>query len=179
MNISDQELLAQIAHRDSEAMEEFYERFAPRVLGFLVKWHSSRNDAEEVMQEVFWQIWNQADRYDARCSPPMGWVYVIARSRSLDFLKSQKPHISVTNQALEADGSDALAKWEATEEYKRVKHALCNLPEQQRTAVSLAFLTGLSHREVAERLSLPLGTVKSQIRLGIRRLRNLLQEGEA
>src|SRR5262245_47958826 len=91
MALSDQDLLSRIASGDGAAFADLYDRHAPRLLALLVGWLGRREDAEDVLQDAFWQVWRQADRYDARRSPVEAWLVLIARSRALDHLRRRRP----------------------------------------------------------------------------------------
>lgn len=175
---SDQQLLSGIAAGDRDAFAEFYDRHAPRALGLLVKLLGARGDAEDVLQEVFWQVWSRAGQYDAARSTPQVWLYLLLRSRALDQLRRRRAGTAPPAYAAAGD-SDPVRDLERGEASERVRQALAQLPEEQRSAITLAFYSGLTHEKVAQHQSIPVGTVKTRIRLGMKRLRDLLgQEHE-
>ena len=175
METPDRELLTRIAGGDRAAFVEFYDRHAPRVLGLLVKWVRRRADAEDLLQEVFWQVWSRAGQYDATRSPPEVWLLLIARSRALDHLRIRRPVAEV--EEYEPATCEAPSEgFERVEAEGCLRDALQRLPQDQSEAIRLAFLAGLTHSEIAGRLKVPLGTVKTRIRLGMNRLRDILQE---
>jgi len=150
-------------------------------------------DAEEAMLDVFVQVWEQGERYDPSRASPLSYLMTLARSRAIDRARAVGRHRGGLQQggdeglfaALEAGGVDPigpLAALLSAESRGAIDAALGALPSEQREAVQLAFLEGLSHREVAERLESPLGTVKTRIRQGLLRLRDALvraaREGE-
>ena len=176
----DAALVARIAHGDAAAFAAFYDQHAPRVLGLLVKMLRRRAEAEEMLQEVFLQVWRDAERYRPQGSTPRGWVFMLARSRAIDRIRSS----SARQRREETTADDPMTSTvapsgpERLEEHERreqVAAALAELPPEQRTAIEHAFFEGLSHREVAEHLGEPLGTIKSRILLGMRKLRRSLE----
>ncbi len=179
MRMSDAELLQKIAsERDPEAFAEFYDRFAGRAYGLLLKLLRNRTDADDVLQEAFIQVWNQAGRFDPVRSVPEGWILMLARSRALDRLR-KRPTTSTTaipEAATLIEPSAALLHDEAA----TALHAgLADLPKEQRESIGLAFFEGFTHEQIAQSLQLPLGTVKTRIRLGMIRLRERFREKES
>ncbi len=174
MERSDVDLVQAMAAGDRDAFAELYDRYAHRVFALILRWVNSRADAEDVLQETFWQIWTQASRYDPTRAPPTGWVFLIARSRALDVLRRRRPETGTAAVQTPVAVSNPSLAAECDESAERVNGALRTLPAEQRSAVCLAFLDGLTHEQVACRQGVPLGTVKTRIRLGMRRLRDLL-----
>lgn len=178
MTQSDSSILARIAAGDLESFGEFYDQYAPRVWGLLVRILGKTSDAEDVLQEVFWQVWKRAAHYDPERATPLAWLFMIARSRALDLLRRKSlPSASTTDidPSIELNPADSL---EQHEQHLGIQEALARLPEDQRSAIQLAFYNGLTHEQVAERQQVPLGTAKTRIRLGIQRLRQILQKRE-
>jgi RNA polymerase sigma-70 factor (ECF subfamily) len=164
-----------MAGGDAAAWEICYDRHADRVFGLLLKLVGLREDAEDLLQTTFLEAWRFAHRFDPSRSRLDAWLLLIARSRALDHLRSRRPVAGV-------DGYEP-ATWEASSEgFERVeaglrlRDALQRLPQDQCQAISFAFLAGLTHSQIARRLKVPLGTVKTRIRLGMNRLRDILQE---
>ncbi len=176
----DSVLVAIIARGDGDAFAELYHRHCDAVRRQLR--HLLGNDAlaDELLQETFLQAWQQADRYEDRRASARAWLLVIARSRALDFLRSQQARVrressvAAGDSWLRSNPPVGLRDLEAAERRQRLLRALAELPMKQRQCVELAFLRGLSHSEMAERLREPLGTIKSRVLLGIRRLRQAL-----
>jgi RNA polymerase sigma-70 factor (ECF subfamily) len=171
----DEELLKRIAAGDSPAFAQFYDRHAPRVLGQLRQLLGPQQ-AEDVLQETFLQVWSRAHQYDPARAPALAWVALIARSRALDYLKRRRPEGALAPGQEPACLHDPAGLLERLEAGDRLRRALEQLPEAQRSAITLAALGGLTHDEVAREQGLPLGTVKTRIRLGMQRLRQLLGE---
>jgi RNA polymerase sigma-70 factor, ECF subfamily len=178
----DARLLARVAARGGDAEDAFaelFDRHAPLTLGLLQRMLGAGGEAEEVLQEVFLQAWRQAADYRPERKPVRGWLLLLARSRALDRLRSsaargrreERVHLETGLRVVAPVGSERL---EAEERRRLVARALGHLPSEQRQAVELAFLEGLTHTQIASRLGAPLGTVKSRVLLGMRKLRQFL-----
>jgi RNA polymerase sigma-70 factor (ECF subfamily) len=170
-------LIEQIAqHRDREAFAELFAYYAPRVKGYLMRLGSSDGQAEEVTQEAMLAVWNKAHMFDAKKAAVSTWLFTIARNRRVDILRSQKyPELDANDPALIGD-APAQPDEEVIEarEGEEVREALQKLPTEQKELVRLAFYNGWSHAKIAEQSNLPLGTVKSRLRLAFSRLRDAL-----
>ncbi|PCJ53496.1 MAG: RNA polymerase [Planctomycetota bacterium] len=176
---SDQQLLAKVVERDLEAFGELYDRHSPRLLGLLRVMVRHLSDAEDLLQEVFAQVWDRAHSYNPDRGRPVVWLVLLTRSRALDFLRSKnrRPEaFSVEENALPLELQDAASEAEIDEEAALVRRALTRLPEEQSEALQLSFFHGFSHVQIAQNHGIPLGTVKTRIRLGMSRLRDLLQQ---
>jgi RNA polymerase sigma-70 factor (ECF subfamily) len=173
------ELMRRIGAGDGEALAMVFDRHSPLVLGLLHRMLGRRSEAEEILQEVFLQVWTQADRYDADRSSPRGWILMLARSRALDRMRRRESSrrregevaVDESSSATHPVGTERL---EAVERRDRVHSALGVLSPEQRDCIELAFFEGLTHTQIAERLKAPLGTVKSRILLGMNKLRQAL-----
>ena len=167
---SDHELISRVANRDREAFAALYDRLAGRAFGLILKVLRNRTDAEDVLQEAFLQVWNQADRFDADRAAPDVWIFLIARSRAVDRLRRRTLTTEVIPEiATLYDPGEDLARGEVA---SQVSSALMYLPADQREPIRLAFFQGLTHEQIAKTLAVPLGTVKTRIRLGMARLRD-------
>jgi RNA polymerase sigma-70 factor, ECF subfamily len=137
------------------------------------------SDAEDLLQEVFVQVWHQAHRYSEERGSPEAWIVNIARSRAIDKLRSirrMERSFVLTDDPAKAESSDNVESSAAESETTlTMNSALANLPEAQRKVLVLAYFDGLSQSEIADRLKEPLGTVKTRMRSGIQRLRDLLE----
>ncbi|HEX4954501.1 MAG TPA: sigma-70 family RNA polymerase sigma factor [Thermoanaerobaculia bacterium] len=176
---TDEELLARIAGGDQEALADLYDRYARVTLGLLHRIFGDSGEAEEVVQEVFLQVWRDAASYRPERASAKSWLLLLARSRGLDRLKScgarrrreDAVALEARGQAVAPLGSRRL---ERADTRRRVREALAGLPVEQRAALELAFFEGLTHVQVAERLAAPLGTIKSRVLLGMRKLKTAL-----
>lgn len=178
---SEAQLLSRIAGGDQEAFAALFDRHSSTVLGMLIQLLRRRELAEEILQETFLQAWSQAARYRADRATPCGWLLMLARSRALDHLRSSSARARreegyetdpATSRVEAPVGTDNL---EARQRQQFVLQALAGLSEEQRRCVELSFFEGLSHSQIAQRLGAPLGTVKSRILLGMRKLRATLR----
>jgi len=181
LETSEAELVQRVAAGDNEAFAALFDRHSSRVLGMLIQILRRRELAEELLQETFLQAWSQADRYREDRATVCGWLLMMARSRALDHLRASRSRSereeragteSSTPQVTEPVGTGEL---EARERQRFVLNALAGLSEDQRRCVELAFFKGLSHGQIAAELEQHLGTVKSRILLGMRKLRAALE----
>ena len=166
-------LVRRLAGGDDEALGELYAASSWIVSGVASAIVRDSGDAEDVVVDVYLQVWQQAQQFDERRGSARAWLKTITRSRALDQLR-RRP-----SRACEVDlepVADELMM--PTDDHRRfeVRDALAKLGHEQRQAVELAFLAGLSHAQVARRLRLPVGTVKSRIRAGLSKLRVLLRD---
>jgi RNA polymerase sigma-70 factor, ECF subfamily len=178
--ISDADLLARIARGDQAALGELYDRYGSMALGLAIRITSDRGVAEEVVQDAFVSAWRRAASYQPDRGEPRTWLLSIVHHRAIDRIRGvgARARTQELDLAAAADTSDAADVWReawAGLERAEIAAALATLPPEQRGAIELAFFGGLSHSEVAERLGQPLGTVKGRVRLGLRRLRTVLQ----
>lgn len=177
-------LLDRVGQRDEKALRLLYERTAPRLMGLAMRVVRQRDWAEDVLQESFLVIWRLAADYRSSLSPPLAWMGLIVRSRSLDFLRRRAADRSTRAQPLEESfaetvASDAPAPIDAasaSEQARALHRCLGELEGRQRELISLAYLRDLSHGELAEQLALPLGTVKTWIRRSLEKLRNCMRQ---
>jgi RNA polymerase sigma-70 factor (ECF subfamily) len=184
--VRDVRLLRRTAAGDREAFAELYDRHGSAVFGLLVRLVGHRGEAEELLQEVFLEVWRRAASYDPARAAPRSWLLLVARSRAIDGLRSRRARerresATETMAGARLDGQPVtlpvgLSRLEVEERRHRVGAALGRLPAEQREPIELAFFAGLTHTTIAERLAQPLGTVKSRILLGMRKLRHDLEE---
>lgn len=179
---TDVELIDSVRCGDRDAYRQLFHRFAPQLIAICHRMLHDLDEAEDVVAEVFFEIWNKVDRYDSSRSSPRSYLVLLTRSRAIDRLRSLAAQRRVET-SMEADSTrlqdenpfepaDAVL---ATERRQLVNQALRELSDPQRVSLHLAFFEGLSHREISEKLDLPLGTVKSHIRKGLTRLQHLLR----
>ncbi len=175
---SKEELLGRVARGDETAFGDLYDQMAPRVLGLVKRLLVDHAQSEEVTQEIFLEIWQSASRYEAQRGGASTWILTMAHRRAVDRIRSSQAgrdrdtKIGIRDLAVEYDNVSETV--ETRIEHERVEKAMSRLTELQRQAISLAYYGGLSHSEVAERLHIPLGTVKTRLRDGMIRLRDEL-----
>ena len=175
-------LLERIAQQDDAALKVLYQQCAPKLYGLALRVVTHRDWAEDVLQEAFLSIWRSAPDYRASLSPPMAWMGLIVRSRGLDMLRRRTADRSHVTQELDDTMADTIASdsptpmdtAQASEQAWALHQCLGRLENKQREVVSLAYVRDMSHGELAEQLSLPLGTVKTWIRRGLDQLRSCM-----
>ncbi len=162
-------LLEQIASGSRDAFALFYDRFAGPVSGLIRRIVRSEPAAEEVLQDVFWQVWERAGDFDPARGSAESWLYTRARSRAIDRLRA-KGSREVPSELAE-DTPDRSSS--GADDRHMVETALSQLSDAQRTVIELSFFEGLTHSEIARKLGEPLGTVKTRVRSGLERLRTI------
>ena len=165
------------AHKSKAAFKKLFEYFAPRLKGYLMRLGSSEAQAEELVQDVMLTVWRKAALFDRRKAAASTWLFTIARNRRIDILRREKyPELDPEDPTLvpdeEVQPDDAVIMAERKAE---VQSAMATLPEEQVELVRLAFYKGWSHSEIAKETGLPLGTVKSRLRLSFTRLKEALE----
>jgi len=161
--------------RDQSAFAALFAHFAPRVKGFLIRSGASDSLAEECVQEVMATVWHKAHLFDGSRAGVSTWIFTIARNKRIDALRRQRrpePEDVIWGPEDQPDQNDVLALQQETE---KLGQALASLPEKQRVLIERAYFADLSHSEIAEETGLPLGTIKSRIRLALERLRHAMQ----
>jgi RNA polymerase sigma-70 factor (ECF subfamily) len=183
----DAELVRRMQAGDERALGAFYDRWYPIVNGLVARMLRSADDVEDVVEETFWQVWRQANRFAEGRGSVQTWILTIARSRALDRLRATRRR---REESIDADGGENLASLAeasfatapndpslAVEHKERsllIRAALGELPREQREALELGYFKGLSQSEIAERTGQPLGTVKTRMRLAMQKLRDRL-----
>lgn len=176
----DTALLRQIVERRPEALAELYDRHAPALLALARRILTGSADADEVLQETFLHVWNNAARYDPGRSSVSTWLVLITRSRAIDRLRSRKV-VERVHEAAHQENLGDHASPEGVESVflrerrQRVKAELEKLPPEQRQVLEMAFYDGLSQSEIAARAEVPLGTVKTRTLLAMKKLRSALR----
>ncbi|WP_108483893.1 sigma-70 family RNA polymerase sigma factor [Oceaniglobus ichthyenteri] len=161
--------------RDEAAFAALFGHFAPRVKGFLIRSGASQTLAEECVQEVMATVWHKAHLFDGSRAGVSTWIFTIARNKRIDALRKQRrpePEEVTWGPEQEPDQGDVLALQQETE---LLTQAMAQLPEKQRSLIEQAYFSDLSHSEIAAQTGLPLGTIKSRIRLALERLRHAMQ----
>jgi RNA polymerase sigma-70 factor (ECF subfamily) len=172
-------IIAKVADGDQSALATLYDATSRLVFGLVLRIIGDRSTAEEVLLDVYTQVWRQAASYDLKRGAPLAWLTTIARSRSIDRLRSSRHDQNkepLDNVAGLSGGG--ISPEEATVNSERqqiVRAALDALSPEQREVIELAYYSGLSHSEIALRLGQPLGTVKTRTRLAMMKLRDMLR----
>ena len=173
-------LIKLVADGDQSALATLYDSTSRLVFGLILRVVTDRSTAEEVLLDVYTQVWRQAATYDSKRGAPLAWLMTIARTRGIDRLRSGR-HENQNKESLDAIG-DVTAGTDSpeaetvnSERRQLVRSALETLSAEQREVIELAYYSGLSHSEIALRLGQPLGTVKTRTRLGMMKLRDALR----
>jgi len=173
----DVDLLKAVAARNEAALGQLYHRYRLILFGVLVRILNNREEAEDVLQEVFLQVWRRAADFDENRGKPFTWLITLARSRGIDRLRAlasrERVAMAGATEASE-EVSDAATDAIRSEERGVVNSALSQLPEEQKRPLMLAYFDGLTQSEIALQLGAPLGTVKTRMRTGMMKLRELL-----
>ncbi len=175
----ERELVSRLTSGDSDALSQLYDQYSGMLLGLAYKILGRQSDAEEVLQEVFLQVWRQATRYDSKRSSLSTWLVLITRSRSIDRLRSRRvidktvtaAEQEKTHQHTSPQGAKDVFKHERR---RRLDAELAKLPSEQRQVLEMAFFQGMTQSEIANKTGIPLGTVKTRTLLAMRKLRKAL-----
>ncbi|BCQ29724.1 sigma-70 family RNA polymerase sigma factor (plasmid) [Caballeronia sp. NK8] len=171
-------LLVNVANGDEKAFDELYRATSPRIFGVIVRMIRDRGEAEDILQEVFAAAWRRADTFDMTRGSAITWLITLARNRTIDRMRQHREEPLGEKDAPEiADESPTPAvAAESSEERRRLEHCLDRLEPQQKSAVREAFFTGATYSEMAQRLAVPLGTMKSWIRRSLMQLKTCLEQ---
>ena len=183
----DQALVTGVARGDSAALEALYDRYASRVLGVALKIIGDQALAEDILQETFWRVWQNAAGYQSQLGPFTGWLFRIVRNLSIDAYRRR----NVRPQAiLSANGSDPILdetpdpdtdvaeQAQAILTNRQIRTALASLPDVQRQVIELAYFYGMTRQEIAEATGEALGTIHTRARLALQKLRGELERDE-
>lgn len=174
---TDDEIVRRVAEGDETAIADLYDRYRRVIFALALRVLRDRGEAEEILIDVFLQVWRTASRYEPGRGSVCAWLMTLTRSRAIDRLRSRPRPAGAVDSAMETARPAVTGPEEAMEHAlrrRRVTDALSALSEHQRQAIALAYYGGLSHAEIAARLGEPLGTIKSRIRMGLTALRDVL-----
>jgi len=177
----DVELLRRIGDEDRSAFADFYDAYSGLLFTIAVKVLNDAKEAEDVLQEVFMQIWNKAGAYDPLLGKPASWAVTLTRNKAIDRIRAAQRRSKLLEQATveaavrPADSPSANEKLHGKENAERIRSVVAALPPDQRRAIELAFFSGLTQDEIAKTLQEPLGTIKARIRRGMLKLREKLE----
>jgi RNA polymerase sigma-70 factor (ECF subfamily) len=171
-------LMARIAEGDRAALRDLYEATSAKLFGVCVRILSDREEAQDVLQDVYITIWRRADRFDPSRAAVTAWISTIARNRAIDRLRARGPLArseSVDDLQIADDQPGAESLLSAADDAARLSACLAELDERTRTVIRTAFFDGVTYEALARRMDAPLGTVKSWIRRGLARLKGCLE----
>jgi RNA polymerase sigma-70 factor (ECF subfamily) len=180
----DPTLLARVAKGDHQAFSQLYDHSSTLLFTLAVRILGNREEAAELLQDVYLEVWRKVSRYDVGRGTPIAWLITLTKSRAIDRLRARTARGHHTTGSVEAgaatqltDESPSPFETKADQELRTaVITAVAGLPQAQQQAIELAYYEGLSHTEIASRLNQPLGTVKTRIKLGMSKLRDVLQQ---
>jgi len=177
----DKKLVRAIVERKQEAVAELYDRFSSLLMALAYRVLGNAQDAEEILQETFLQVWNQAARYDPSRSSVSTWLVLITRSRAIDRLRNrqvQQRTVTAAQQETPTSHTSPTGVGDVLlqERQKRLGEVMSELPSEQRQVLELAFYSGSTQSEIAEQTGIPLGTVKTRTLLAMKKLRAALRE---
>jgi RNA polymerase sigma-70 factor (ECF subfamily) len=173
------ELMSRVAGRDRVAFAALFELVAPRVKSYLIRLGSTPVAAEELTQEVLLTVWRKADRFDPAKAGAMTWIFVIARNRRIDGLRREASTVTYGTTPPEAADDESPSAFDmiaAGQNECRVRRAIAMLPPDQQAVITRSYWDEEAHAAIATALNIPLGTVKSRLRLALTRLRAALEE---
>lgn len=177
----DTELLGQIAQGDRAAFSRCYDRYSGILFSIIVKVLNDPKEAEDVLQEVFLQIWDKAAVYKRELGAPFSWFVTMTRHKAIDRLRASQRRYRLLDEVKEETsilmkaGSTFNSEAESRETSAQVRSAVNTLPNEQRQAIELAFFGGMTQNEISQSLGQPIGTVKARIRRGMLKLREVLE----
>jgi RNA polymerase sigma-70 factor (ECF subfamily) len=179
--LADSALMERILQRDPQALETLYDRYARPLYSLALRISQQPTTAEEIVQDVFLQLWRNAKQYQTARGPLGPWLFTIARNRSLDLLRLKREKQRRREDSTDFDlpptavtAPDVEGEFDQAKRAEKVRALMTALPEAQRRALELAFFEGMSHSEISTSMGQPLGTVKSWIRNGLSSLRESL-----
>lgn len=181
---SDEEVLAAIADRDPDAIALLYDRYGGLAYSLAMRMLADSGAAEDVVQEAFMSLWRQAARYEVARGAPRNWLLSIVRNRAVDRIRRLRSRGGGYDRGLDDLGGDepwlpdVWAEVSVSLDRETIAAALAGLPEAQRRVIDLAYYGGLTHVEIAQRLEVPLGTVKGRMREGLKKLRDALKDSQ-
>jgi RNA polymerase sigma-70 factor (ECF subfamily) len=181
----DQTLIRLIAHSQESALSELYDRYSRLIFSMALNVVGDPEIAKEITQDIFIRIWEHADTYLAEKAKVVTWIASMTRYRSIDVVRRQQVRPEghsvpwdTEPSVHETDPLNVEQEVEVSQKRQRVRQAISVLPEEQRQALAYAYFQGYTHREIAEALDEPLGTIKTRIRLAMQKMRQILDQDE-
>ncbi len=182
-SVVDEALMARIQERDPAALEELYDRYSGILKSLIMGVIHNDAEADDLLQEIFMEIWNQAAHYSAQKGKPLGWIVTLTRRRSIDRLRKKQAYARA-EERLQNETEQQPEAWvhnsteddiEISDTRRLILGILKNLPPAQRDAIDLAFYHGMSQREIAAKTGIPLGTIKTRLELGLKKISEALR----
>ena len=181
--VGDEALMARIQERESAALAELYDRYSGILKSLIMGVIHNDAEADDLLQEIFMEIWNQAAHYSAQKGKPLGWIVTLTRRRSIDRLRKKQAYARA-EERLQNETEQQPDAWvhnsteddiEMSDTRRLILGVLKNLPVAQREAIDLAFYHGMSQREIAAKTGIPLGTIKTRLELGLKKISEALR----
>ena len=181
--VGDETLMAQIQERVPEALASLYDRYSGILKSLIMGVIHNDAEADDLLQEIFMEIWNQAGHYSAQKGKPLGWIVTLTRRRSIDRLRKKQAYARA-EERLQNETEQQPDAWvhnsteddiEMSDTRRLIMGILKNLPPAQREAIDLAFYHGMSQREIAAKTGIPLGTIKTRLELGLKKISEALR----
>lgn len=168
--VDDMRLVARVRAGDQQALSELYDRYSKVVYGVALRILHDTGAAEDLLQDIFLQLWRKPDAFDSSRGSLAAWLAVIARHRSIDRLRQRRPETNIEDCVI-VTATDLRDETERSLVIEKVRVVMNEMGPDQRTAMEMAFFEGLTHTEIAEKTGEPLGTIKTRIRSGLQMLR--------
>ncbi|SDJ16143.1 RNA polymerase sigma factor [Salimicrobium halophilum] len=180
MSTQDEELYRRVLHKDKDALETLYDKYEKLLFSFSYKMTNNHGLSEEVVQDVFMKLWTQKGTYDSSKGKFSSWLLTIARNAAVDLMRKKKdtPYELEERDALQTNEPSVEEMYEWKEEATAVREAMRVLNDNQQRAIQLFYFDAKSHREIAEQLGVPLGTVKGRIRMALKHLQTEMNRRE-
>jgi RNA polymerase sigma-70 factor, ECF subfamily len=178
--LPDEALLSSIQESDVGALEQLYDRHRVLAYSLALRTLGNPSEAEDVVQESFLSVWRAAGTYRAERSTPRSWLLSIVHHRAIDKLRGRQTRVPTVALEEGMDVPDRSDVWNDVVNRlsgEDVRSALSRLPSEQRETIEMAYFQGFTHSQIAERMDVPLGTVKGRMRIGLHKLRSLLEQG--
>ncbi len=181
--VGDETLMAQIQERAPEALAALYDRYSGILKSLIMGVIHNDAEADDLLQEIFMEIWNQAAHYSAQKGKPLGWIVTLTRRRSIDRLRKKQAYARA-EERLQNETEQQPEAWvhnsteddiEVSDTRRLILGILKNLPPAQREAIDMAFYHGMSQREIAAKTGIPLGTIKTRLELGLKKISEALR----
>ena len=175
---SDQELMSAVQAQRPEALEALYDRYSAVIKALIMRIIHNEAEADDLLQEIFMELWNHAANYSAQKGKPLGWMVTLARRRSIDRLRKRQSYARA-EERLQHEVEQQPDAWvhnsvendiEASDVRKMLRRIIAGLPPAQQQAIDLAFFKGMSQREIAAHTNIPLGTIKTRLELGLKKI---------